>query len=550
STITAALSMLNLPPLNVMDKAKLPVTLADGQVDLNGTLSFPLKKGGGPDALRYDATGILRDVKSDTLIKDRVLASKSMTVTASNDEVRIGGPGRLDAVEFDAIWSQRIGPEHAGKSTVRGTVELSERTLDTFKIALPPGSVTGRGTGDFALDLIRDAPPQLRLTSDLRGLKIAATPVGWVKPAATPGALVVAGTLGAVADVSELSLSGPGLSANGAVSLKGDGTLDRVRIDQLKVGNWLDAPVDLVGRGSGAVPGVVLRGGTLDLRAATFGGPDGGETGTAVPLDLNLDRLQVTDTIAITAMRGEFISRAGLDGRFTGRVNDGTAITGQLVPENGRSAVLITTPDAGGVIASAGILNQARGGDLSLTLRPVGPNSAFDGILGITGTSVQDAPVMAALLNALSGVGLLNELNGDGIYFNQVEAAFRISPNRITLTQASAVGPSMGLSMDGIYVPDQGVLNMQGVISPIYLLNGIGSIFTRKGEGLIGFNYQLSGPAKSPNVSVNPLSVLTPAMFRNLFRAPAPKAPAVEGEAVKPAAEPPKPRVEVSGPDR
>ncbi len=60
------------------------------------------------------------------------------------------------------------------------------------------------------------------------------------------------------------------------------------------------------------------------------------------------------------------------------------------------------------------------------------------------------------------------------------------------------------------------------MLSPIYFLNGIGSIFTRKGEGLIGFNFNLTGPASQPNVSVNPLSALTPGMFREIFRRPAP----------------------------
>jgi hypothetical protein len=67
---------------------------------------------------------------------------------------------------------------------------------------------------------------------------------------------------------------------------------------------------------------------------------------------------------------------------------------------------------------------------------------------------------------------------------------------------------------------------MRGVVSPIYLLNGIGSVLTRKGEGLFGFAYRLKGTAADPDVSVNPLSILTPGMFRDLFRAPAPKLPA------------------------
>ena len=63
------------------------------------------------------------------------------------------------------------------------------------------------------------------------------------------------------------------------------------------------------------------------------------------------------------------------------------------------------------------------------------------------------------------------------------------------------------------------------------MFNGIGSLFTRKGEGLIGFNYRLTGAAKEPNVSVNPLSALTPGMFRELFRRPPPTVPQVQGQA-------------------
>jgi hypothetical protein len=59
---------------------------------------------------------------------------------------------------------------------------------------------------------------------------------------------------------------------------------------------------------------------------------------------------------------------------------------------------------------------------------------------------------------------------------------------------------------------------MQGVVSPIYLLNGIGAMFTRRGEGVFGFNYTLRGTAEDPQIDVNPLSILTPGMFREIFR--------------------------------
>ena len=130
---------------------------------------------------------------------------------------------------------------------------------------------------------------------------------------------------------------------------------------------------------------------------------------------------------------------------------------------------------------------------------------------------------MAALLSAVSVVGLLEQLDGQGIPFQSVEADFRLTPTRATVLRSSAVGASIGLSMDGIYELKSGEMQMQGVVSPLYLLNGVGSVLTRKGEGVLGFNYRLSGTATAPRVTVNPLSIFTPGMFREIFRRPAPK---------------------------
>ena len=135
---------------------------------------------------------------------------------------------------------------------------------------------------------------------------------------------------------------------------------------------------------------------------------------------------------------------------------------------------------------------------------------------------MQDAPALAALLSAVSVVGLLEQMGGNGLVFDDGDVEFVLSPDGVQITRGAAVGASLGISFEGAYSSGTGRLDMQGVISPIYLLNGIGQIFTRKGEGLFGFNYRLTGAADNPTVSVNPLSILTPGMFREIFRRPAP----------------------------
>jgi hypothetical protein len=105
--------------------------------------------------------------------------------------------------------------------------------------------------------------------------------------------------------------------------------------------------------------------------------------------------------------------------------------------------------------------------------------------------------------------------------FNAVTGRFVLAPaSGIELREGVATGASLGVTMQGTYRFAGQDLAMQGVISPVYLLNGVGAIISQRGEGVLGFTYRLTGPATAPNVRVNPLSVLVPGFLRNMFKSP------------------------------
>jgi hypothetical protein len=535
ASVTSALWTLDQPPMGVMRRTGLPVELGSGEAVVSGTLAFPLKRGGSPADVEFDVAGDLLNLTSKQLIKGRTLKSPRMALVASNKSVEIAGKGTLEGVAFDGRWQQPIGAG-SNKSKLRGTAQITPRALTAFNVALPDGMMTGATQADIGIDFERGQSPRMTLRSGLRGATLQIPQIGWRKGSGTSGALDMAIRLGAKPEVTAISLSGAGLSARGGITLADGGGLGVLELSQLKVGNWLDVKAALVGQGAGRAPQVVVRSGRLDLRTAQFGGSGQSSSGVRAagpanpPMRVTLDRLQVTDTLWLQGLAGTFQTTAGLDGPFEARVNGGTGVSGRVVPQRGRTAIRLTSADAGGVLRSAGVAKQAVGGKLDVSLLPVGSGSAFDGRLKVTGISIKDAPSMAALVNSISVVGLVNEMNGDGIYFDEVEAEFRLTPNRMTLTRGSATGASLGLSMDGVYATDSGQIAMQGVITPVYLLNGIGSLLTRKGEGLLGFNYSLTGAAKSPKVSINPLSVLAPGGLRDIFRGPKTELPTVEGE--------------------
>jgi hypothetical protein len=160
---------------------------------------------------------------------------------------------------------------------------------------------------------------------------------------------------------------------------------------------------------------------------------------------------------------------------------------------------------------------------MELVLIPAGQTGVYNGSLVAQRVRVRGTPALAALLGAISVVGLVQQLNGDGIVFDQVQASFILTPNAVNFRRSSATGASLGISVEGLYELGTGRLNLQGVFSPVYLVNGIGAVLTRRGEGLFGFNYKVTGTSEDPKVKVNPLSILTPGMFREIFRAPPPK---------------------------
>ncbi|SDD77426.1 Protein of unknown function [Ruegeria marina] len=548
-SVTAALSLLNRPPLSIMDKAGLPVNIAQGRAALAGTLALPLRDQVKLSDMEFHFSGAIDDVRSADLVPGTEVSAKRLEVTGNQAQVSIRGDGLFGSVPARVQWRQPLAEGAAARSELAGTIELSPVLLREQRLGLPEGMVTGSGQARFSLGIGGGQPMRLEADTNLAGVRLELPELGWIKPEATTGRLVLGATLGAGGSVDKLEIDAASLRATGTIDFRDDRSFDKARFSTFELGDWLAVPVELTGR-EGRVPDITVLGGRMDLRTATFGASVGGSGGGGGPaLSVTLDRLQISDTLALTGMRGAFSTAGGLAGSFTGRLNGAAELEGQMIPRSGRSGMVLRSADAGAVFRAAGIITQAHGGSFQLSLDPVGEAGNYDGLLRVRSTRIKDAPAMAALLNAMSLVGLLDEMSGQGILFGEIDGRMRLGPTTLTVLEGSAVGPSIGLSMNGVVDTERRMLDLRGVISPIYLVNGIGSVLTRKGEGLFGFNYTLTGPLDKPQVFVNPLSGLAPGFLRDVIRAPAPQVPLAPGETPPPDAET-EPRPPSDGGDR
>jgi hypothetical protein len=518
SSLTATLSLLDQPPFGFMTKADRPVSLGEGRATVQTRLTIPLVARVQLADVDYDVAGQITDFRSTRLVPGRSVRAATLALTANPQGMEIAGAGKLGQLPFDVTYRQGFGPNARGRAQIDGVVTLSDAAASDLNLGLPDGMLSGQTRAQVTLDLRKGEPAQLDLTSSLNGLGLSLPDIGWAKPRDARGRLTVEATLSTPPRISSILLEASGLEAKGEISVRAGGGLAEARFTTVKLDDWLDAAVTLTGQGRGRAA-IAVTDGTIDLRRM----PDRGRGGaTGSPFSLRLDRLIVTDNIAFTGFRGDFSPRGGLNGSFTASVNGEGAVVGTVVPTASGSAVRIQSDDAGKVMAAAGVFASARGGSLDLQLTPREGDGVYDGRAEIQNVRVRNTNALAELLNAISVVGLLEQLNGSGIQFNNAEVDFLLTPRAIEISRGSAIGASLGVSMAGVYQTGSQQLNVQGVISPIYLVNGVGAFLTRRGEGLFGFNYQMSGTADDPTIGVNPLSILTPGMFRDIFRRPPP----------------------------
>ncbi len=528
SSVTALLSFLDQEPLRLMARAnRAPDLIEEGQIRAEGRLTLPLKPGIRFSDLGIAFAGTVRDAVSTQVVPRRTLRADRLAVSVSESALEVTGNALLSGVQAEGRFRLPIGEGVEAPATVRAEVRLSDEAARAFGVALPAGLLGGQGAGQFDLSLPRDgARPRFTLTSDLAGLSVALPDLGWRLGTRQTGRFELAGRLGSPVTLDGLALSGAGLRAEGNVILTEAGAFQRLDLPQVSLGGWFDGAVTLTARGPGQVPAIAINGGRLDLRRATFGsGSGGGGGGGAIPLRVALDRLTVTEGIVLRDLAGEFQIAGGLNGSFRAGVpGKSTPLTGVAQAQNGGTAIRLESEDAGAILEATGLFQNVDDGILDLRLVPVaGAEGSYDGQLRVREARLREAPALAAMLDAVSIVGLLDELNGAGIYFTEVEADFRLTPRQVILRRSSAVGPSMGISVDGYIDLATKALDLQGVFSPIYFINAVGQVLTRRGEGLFGFNFNIDGTAERPRVAVNPLSVFTPGMFREIFRRPPPQ---------------------------
>jgi len=493
----------------------------------NTKLSFPLENKLQEKQISFSTFAELKSISSNHIMGKKNFFAKNLYLRADDNGMSIQGEVNVGELSINVDWKKSFELNKVRDSKLEGKVAISNTVLSALGLNLPELKLLGETTVDISMLFKEGSPPVFRMKSDLKGLGMSLEKIGWEKPEGLLGDLQLEGNLGSSPQISNLFFSASDLSLNAKLSFKENGDLKRLICSSLIIQDWLDVILEVSSDNQNKFS-VNILGGDLDLSKI--------KNGSKIellnyPISMELDNLAISNNIILNNFRADLSLREEDIGDFTAKLNSGPWISGELNSSEHGISINIASDDAGSVLRSSGIFKNARNGELSVILIPSSVDGYYDGEIIVKNTRVVNAPVLAELLSAVSVIGLLEQMDGQGLAFTESKANFSFGPDVIEIRDSSAIGASMGLTMMGYFYPNTGAIEVNGVITPLYAVNGIfeqtglfaGLLGKKKGEGVFGFNYELKSNNNMLLIDVNPLSILTPGVFRELFNSTMPE---------------------------
>ena len=248
------------------------------------------------------------------------------------------------------------------------------------------------------------------------------------------------------------------------------------------------------------------------------------------------DNVSINNVVFDMSAIGERLSALSMSGRIGGAA----AITVGLENTAQGRRVTVNAADAGLLARALFTFTGLRGGALNVvanlpgraTDADAGPSTPdFQGNLTLTSFKMVNQSFFARLFSAVSFTGVGDLLQNEGISMDKFEMPFSSKNNVISISGAIFSG-GIGGSAEGYVDRPKEMVSVKGSLVPAYGLNSFISnvpllgdlLASKKGEGILGVTYTMSGPTDNLAFSTNPLSMLAPGILRRIFEGGRPKA--------------------------
>ncbi|MBA4274808.1 MAG: hypothetical protein C0436_04040 [Alphaproteobacteria bacterium] len=515
------------------DSLKLERSNLSGR--LNGTLNLDFEAFSDTETTSdsFDVSGVnyAIDVALENISQKRLMGAYDISgfsgaLKADADGFSVVGKGNMNNSPLDiSVKQQSGGAVHVG---AKGAMTRE----NIVALGMPDRKEIGDGVIGFDAGFIlgKDSTILESVALNLKDVALTVADISWTKARGVPSNV----TITPLADKPHrytLSHKGGELSVSGEMALNPKTSA----LESLTLSRVISPSNDfaLSYAKQGRAMRIKLTGQKLDNSASfTSESEPQGENQIlanfpSLHLTLDIAELVLAPQAPLRNLKGVLDCASGPCelANITASIGEGGTLIAHISSQSGVRKLDIKASDAGALLRALDVTDKVNKGELHFD-GAYNAAGVLRGALDIRKFNVKQSQVLARLFSVASLSGLSNLLTGSGIDFEKLKANVTHERGIFTLKEARANGASVGYTTEGTINTRDATLNLKGVLVPAYALNSIvgnipliGAIAGGEGEGLISFTYTVKGKYADPEVSVNPLSGLTPGFLRGIFDA-------------------------------
>ena len=517
-------------PVNAMRKAPFEITDLSGNARARITAKFPLKKDAARSGTKWSAEIALDNVSVKKPFDGQTLSEANGTLSANPSVIKISADAKLNGLPSKLKLEQPLGDNGARKLSVQ--LELNEKA----RAKLAPG-LNQYVKGPVYVDLQGGSGAARQITADLTKASITLDFAGWSKG---PGVEAAASFSMSQKDgrtiLSDFELSG------GNFVMRGDASLDKAGLAAADLSRVSlvrgDNVAAKITRAKGGYD-VKLSGASLDVRAivkkvtSSFDSAAKSVGSTGISVSANIEKVTGFNSETLGNLKMTYAGRGSrVDAlKISGVTNGGGAVALSNRAENGQRQVQIQSADAGSILRFFDYYDKMSGGSINISLGSDG-DGPLRGSIDARDFTLINEPRMRSLVGGKPNDGgpslkdaVKKDIDVSKVRFSRGSATIVKGDKSLSLADGILRGDLIGLAFKGTAYDPDGNINMTGTFMPAYGLNRIFGEIPLLGQllgngeerGLIGITFRLSGKAKKPQLSVNPISLIAPGIFRQIF---------------------------------
>lgn len=523
----AVAELASLDPINAMQRTGIEPASLSGTVSGNIKAAIPMHKGIDKSLLDWNVHLNYRDLAISKPMDGQTIRSADGTLDVDKTKAVIKAKAELNGIPAELSLLEPL-PAAQGLQRQRDIA----MTIDRKALQRIAPGLTNIVEGPMKVTIDASDRQRQRMEVDLTAAVLSIPAAGWTKGSGVAAkASFDLNRRSTDAELSNFKLTGATFGASGSMTVA-DGALSSARFDNFRLNRGDDASVRIEReRGSYSV---VVSGNALDgralIRRATTAQPSRASTRSSTPVALraNIDRLTGFNGEELTGVNLNYASGGGGSTlTLKGQADRGRSVS----IENSGGRVSVETGDAGSLLRFLDVYERVQGGSLSVRLKNRDDGS-FSGAVDVRDFWVVNEPKLGSIASAApQGTG--RGLDGNGkaridtsrVQFNRAFANIDKGNSYLKMEDGVLRGPVMGATFQGTLYDENNRMQITGTYMPAYALNSafgdvpiIGALLGNgEDKGLIGVTYKLTGNAKSPNLQINPLSVIAPGIFRTIF---------------------------------